>query len=355
VFDSIRPIRPTVAKRMLTLLVLPHRRRRWRWPPRRIFKELRRFLAILLYLFTPWTAINLVDFYVVRKGHYSVREIFNPRHVRTLELARPRGLRASAFAAMIPFFSTGIYSGPVARALGGADVAMLVSRACRWRWWGSAPTPSISAARPWPRPGCRPSCIAARHDSRGAAIPGVDVVHTGPEQHHGRELRREFRFSRDAPAHARRDGWYYRDDAGRGFRLGQLFLALPLAHQALKVVGTAYLIYLAWRIASASSVGAAARTAHPLSLLQGAAFQCVNVKAWIVAVSAITTYTVVDASLPLQVCEISALSAVMALASVAAWTLFGQWLRQFLNTAHRLRWFNYCMAVLLVASIIPTL
>ena len=36
------------------------------------------FLAVLLYLFTPWTAINLVDFYVVRKGHYSVREIFNP-------------------------------------------------------------------------------------------------------------------------------------------------------------------------------------------------------------------------------------------------------------------------------------
>jgi fatty acid desaturase len=36
------------------------------------------FLALLLYLFTPWTAINLVDFYIVPKGHYSIREIFNP-------------------------------------------------------------------------------------------------------------------------------------------------------------------------------------------------------------------------------------------------------------------------------------
>src|SRR5262249_22737229 len=36
-------------------------------------------LAVLLYLFTPWTAINLVDFYLVRRGHYSIREIFNPR------------------------------------------------------------------------------------------------------------------------------------------------------------------------------------------------------------------------------------------------------------------------------------
>ena len=45
----------------------------------------------------------------------------------------------------------------------------------------------------------------------------------------------------------------------------------------------------------------------------------------------------------------------MALLSVPCWTLFGQWLRQFLNTAHRLRWFNYTMAVLLIASIMPTL
>ena len=38
-------------------------------------------LNVLLYLFTPWTAINLVDFYWVRKCHYSVREIFNPHGI----------------------------------------------------------------------------------------------------------------------------------------------------------------------------------------------------------------------------------------------------------------------------------
>ena len=62
-----------------------------------------------------------------------------------------------------------------------------------------------------------------------------------------------------------------------------------------------------------------------------------------------------DASLPLQICQIAALSALMALASVVCWTMFGQWLRQFLNTSQRLRWFNYSMAILLVASIVPTL
>jgi len=83
-------------------------------------------LAILLYLFTPWTAINLVDFYVLRKGHYSIREIFNPNGM--YGRWNWRGLLAYGvgFVVMIPCFSTGLYTGPVARALGGADIAMLV-------------------------------------------------------------------------------------------------------------------------------------------------------------------------------------------------------------------------------------
>jgi NCS1 family nucleobase:cation symporter-1 len=83
-------------------------------------------LAILLYLFTPWTAINLVDFYLVRRGHYSIREIFHADGM--YGRWNWRGLLAYAlgFAVMVPFFSTGMYSGPIARALGGADLAMLV-------------------------------------------------------------------------------------------------------------------------------------------------------------------------------------------------------------------------------------
>jgi nucleobase:cation symporter-1, NCS1 family len=83
-------------------------------------------LAVLLYLFTPWTAINLVDFYVVRKGHYSVREIFNPSGMYGRWNWRGLGAYFVGFAAMIPFFSTERFHGPVARMLGGADIAMLV-------------------------------------------------------------------------------------------------------------------------------------------------------------------------------------------------------------------------------------
>jgi NCS1 family nucleobase:cation symporter-1 len=84
------------------------------------------FLAILLYLFTPWTAINLVDFYLVRKGAYSVREIFNAHGMYGSWNWRGLTAYGVGFVSMIPFFSTGLYTGPVAAALGGADIAMLV-------------------------------------------------------------------------------------------------------------------------------------------------------------------------------------------------------------------------------------
>jgi threonine/homoserine/homoserine lactone efflux protein len=62
---------------------------------------------------------------------------------------------------------------------------------------------------------------------------------------------------------------------------------------------------------------------------------------------------VVNSSLPLQIVALSAIALIITLASVTTWTLFGALLRQFLHTEQRRRYFNYSMAALLVASIIP--
>lgn len=127
VIDSLKPSRPTVAKRVLTLLAATVAATGLALASSQNFVEkFGEFLAVLLYMFTPWTAINLVDFYVVRKGHYSVREIFNANGMYGRWNWRGLVAYGVGFAAMIPFFSTGIYAGPVAVALGGADVAMLV-------------------------------------------------------------------------------------------------------------------------------------------------------------------------------------------------------------------------------------
>jgi NCS1 nucleoside transporter family len=127
VADSLKPSRPTLAKRVLSLAFATLIATGIALQSSHNFVEkFGEFLAVLLYLFTPWTAINLVDFYLVRKGHYSVREIFNSNGMYGRWNWRGLTAYGVGFVAMIPFFSTGLYSGPVAVALGGADIAMLV-------------------------------------------------------------------------------------------------------------------------------------------------------------------------------------------------------------------------------------
>lgn len=138
-----------------------------------------------------------------------------------------------------------------------------------------------------------------------------------------------------------------------GLGLARIFIALPALHALLKYLCIAYMLYLAWRIAAASAIDEARRTSKPLTFIQGAAVQWVNGKGWVVALSVATTYTVVDQTLPLQIATLAAVCLVITMASVCCWTLFGALLRNFLQSDVRRRWFNYSMAALLLASIIP--
>lgn len=84
------------------------------------------FLVVLLYLLVPWTSVNLVDYYVVRRGHYAVREIFMPGGVYGTWGWRGLGAYLVGIVAMIPFVVTVWFTGPVASAMGGVDVALFV-------------------------------------------------------------------------------------------------------------------------------------------------------------------------------------------------------------------------------------
>ena len=125
--DTVKPLRCTAAKRLVSLAVAFGASNAIALTSSNNFvNRFEDLLALLLYLFTPWTAINLVDFYLVRKAHYSIREIFNPAGMYGRWNWRGLTAYAVGFVVMIPFFSSGLYTGPVARALGGADIAMLV-------------------------------------------------------------------------------------------------------------------------------------------------------------------------------------------------------------------------------------
>ena len=127
VADAFRPFHPTRAARLLTVCVAAIAATALALlATGNVVDRFGDLLAVLLYLFTPWTAINLVDFYIVRKGHYSVREICNRNGMYGRWSWRGLTAYGAGFAVMIPFFSTGLYTGPIARLLGGADIAMAV-------------------------------------------------------------------------------------------------------------------------------------------------------------------------------------------------------------------------------------
>jgi NCS1 family nucleobase:cation symporter-1 len=84
------------------------------------------FLLLVLYLFIPWTAVNLVDYYIVRRGHYAIAEIFNPHGLYGRWGWRGITAYLVGFAAMLPFFSTSKYTGFVAHDLKGADISLFI-------------------------------------------------------------------------------------------------------------------------------------------------------------------------------------------------------------------------------------
>jgi purine-cytosine permease-like protein len=71
--------------------------------------------------------VNLVDFYAVRHGRYAITEIFNPKGIYGRWSWRGLTAYSVGFLAMIPFFSLpGLFTGPVAAAIGGADISFAV-------------------------------------------------------------------------------------------------------------------------------------------------------------------------------------------------------------------------------------
>ena len=135
-----------------------------------------------------------------------------------------------------------------------------------------------------------------------------------------------------------------------GLGLAQLFERFPIARLVLAALSVLYLLWLAWRIASASAPRERAR-ARPFTFLEAAAFQWVNPKGWSMALTAVTLYATGSAA---SVLLVAAVFVAVNLPSVSSWALMGQGMARWLNSPARLRAFNWTMAALLVASLWPT-
>ena len=139
-----------------------------------------------------------------------------------------------------------------------------------------------------------------------------------------------------------------------GWGLSGVFKTFPILHEILNWVGAAYLLWLAWKIATAKGIHDKDVGGQPMTFLQAAGFQWLNPKAWAMALGAATTYTP-EGSGSLTVLILAGTFMLVGAPCSAAWAGFGLGMRRFLDKPAALRTFNITMAVLLVASLYPLL
>lgn len=142
--------------------------------------------------------------------------------------------------------------------------------------------------------------------------------------------------------------------------LGEIFIRFPVAQTALKVVGVLYLLWLAWKIASAPVVETNTtqaesiptnNTAQPMRWWQAAAFQFVNPKAWMMALGAVSSFTLTGEQYWLSGLVLMLVFFCVNIPSISMWAGFGVVIQQFLSSARRKRQFNIIMGLLTAATV----
>ena len=136
-----------------------------------------------------------------------------------------------------------------------------------------------------------------------------------------------------------------------GLGLGEVFARFPGLHDGLKWASLAYLLYLAYKVATAAPPTAhgAQAAGRPMGFAAAALFQVVNPKAWAMALTAVTAYSELG---------IPALTAVFVLVNLpccGSWALLGEQMRRWLHRPRALKAFNWGAGLLMVVSVLPLL
>ncbi len=126
--DSVVAIKPTRQIRVITIVVLAVV-----WTivafqlPGDAITALFNSLIVMLYLIIPWTAINLVDYFFVRKGRYAITDLATPKGIYGAWGRRGLISYAIGLASMYPFVVIpGYFSGPLVGSVGGVDISAIV-------------------------------------------------------------------------------------------------------------------------------------------------------------------------------------------------------------------------------------
>jgi threonine/homoserine/homoserine lactone efflux protein len=162
-------------------------------------------------------------------------------------------------------------------------------------------------------------------------------------------LRRALRFCAAVPA-----GWVLLM-LGCGLGLGALILGVPALRWGVKLLGIAYMVWLAWKLSRAAQLAQVDARRLDVGFLAGMGMQFLNIKAWMLALTLTAGWVVNAAGAPStnpgeRLALICAVMVVFAFTSNFTYALVGSLLRQFLAQGRRLLWFNRVLALVLLLT-----
>lgn len=175
--------------------------------------------------------------------------------------------------------------------------------------------------------------------------PGPNTtLSTALAANHG--LRRSLRFVLAVPV-----GWVLLL-ALCALGVGALVTGIPALRWAIKGVGIAYLLWLAFKLSRSGQLAQAQQAQLQVGFGQGVLLQFVNIKAWLLALTIVAGWVAGQSDVTTRMLVVLPVMALYALSSNLLYACIGAALRQWLAQGQRLLWFNRGMAALLVGTAI---
>ncbi|MDV6319476.1 LysE family translocator [Chromohalobacter sp. HP20-39] len=140
--------------------------------------------------------------------------------------------------------------------------------------------------------------------------------------------------------------------SGVALGLGMIFERFPLVQTSLRVIGSLYLLYLAWGIATAPPPRLGDIQGRPLSFWQAAAFQFANPKAWVMGLTLMASFLPEDGNTMVNAFALAGAAELVAFPCIALWAGFGMAIGRWLKGPRAWRVFNGTMGALTAACVI---
>ena len=137
--------------------------------------------------------------------------------------------------------------------------------------------------------------------------------------------------------------------------LGSLFTTFPILLDILRYVGTAYILYLAYKMFGSVNITSSEDKSRPLKYYEAILFQFVNPKAWVICITAVSLFYPEKENLFIGTVFMVIMSTLINIPSISIWAFAGSVIRQYLSNVRLKKIIEWLLAILLILTAVSVL